>query len=517
MIARDKQLREWILCSQSPVYFCHNYCTIYEASTGSWIPFVLWPEQAQTLITLHSAQLVVILKARQLGCTWLCLSYALWQMLFRPVADVLLFSRRDDEAVHLLDERLKGMYRRLPMWMQARKTPTNNNHMFGLSNGSIARAFPTNAGDSYTASLAIVDEADLVPELNKLMRAVKPTIDTGGKMVLLSRSDKEQPQSEFKQTYRASQTADSPWTGIFLPWYVRPERTQEWYEMQKVDILARTGSLDDLHEQYPSTAEEALALKELDRRIPTEWLRSVHITSLTPCEDPWGALKPRALDVSGARNEVELEASQVSVSASSWLELVRLYKAPIQGHTYVIGADPAEGNPTSDGSVAHIVDLLTGDEHLILSGKVQPEPFASYVYELSLLYNQASILVERNNHGHAMIQKLRQLGAPLLNGTDSKPGWLTTKLSKALMYNTAVEYIREKDCIIRDPDTFYQLSSIEGATLNAPKNAHDDYAVSFCLAMNARNIKAQTTFVHVTSGNTLYGSQEKLRGRRHQS
>ncbi len=515
MEAKDKQVREWMLCNASPVYFCHNYCTIYEAASGSWIPFSLWPEQAQTLMTINSSQLTVILKARQLGCTWLCLSYALWQMLFRSVADVLLFSRRDDEAVHLLDERLKGMYRRLPVWMQARKTPTNNNHMFGLSNGSIARAFPTNAGDSYTASLAIVDEADLVPELNKLMRSVKPTIDTGGKMVLLSRSDKEQPLSEFKQIYRASQSEDSPWTGIFLPWYVRPERTQEWYDTQRKDVLARTGSLDDLYEQYPATAEEALSLKELDRRIPISWLRDVHTTSLTPCEDPGVDLKPRMYEVAGVRNESEWQASQALVSASSWLEHVRLYTAPIQGHEYVIGADPAEGNPTSDDSVAHVVDLLTGDEQLILVGKLQPEPYASYVHELSLLYNQASILVERNNHGHTVILKLKQLGAHLLNGTDGKPGWLTTKLSKALMYNTAVEYIREKDCIIRDLKTFYQLSSIEGATLNAPKDAFDDYAVSWCLAMNARSLKALTTFVHIRPGNTLYDSQERSRGRRH--
>jgi len=51
---------------------------------------------------------------------------------------------------------------------------------WALANGSVARAFPTNAGDSYTATLAIVDEADLVPDLDRLMRSVKPTIDAGG-------------------------------------------------------------------------------------------------------------------------------------------------------------------------------------------------------------------------------------------------------------------------------------------------------------------------------------------------
>ncbi len=121
--------------------------------------------------------------------SWLVISYALWQMIFRPAATVLVFSRRDTEALYLLsDDRLRGMYSRLPEWMKGgHGLVIDSGHEFSMQNGSSARAFPTSVGDSYTASLAIVDEADLVPDLNWLMRVVKPTIDGGGKMILLSR------------------------------------------------------------------------------------------------------------------------------------------------------------------------------------------------------------------------------------------------------------------------------------------------------------------------------------------
>jgi hypothetical protein len=46
-------------------------------------------------------RLAVILKARQLGMSWLTVGFGLWEMIFRPAATVLLFSRRDDEAVSL--------------------------------------------------------------------------------------------------------------------------------------------------------------------------------------------------------------------------------------------------------------------------------------------------------------------------------------------------------------------------------------------------------------------------------
>ena len=58
-----------------------------------------------------------------------------------------------------------------PFALKVRSSPVDNDHEWQLSNGSRVLAFPTTAGDSYTASLAIVDEADLVPDLGRLMAA----------------------------------------------------------------------------------------------------------------------------------------------------------------------------------------------------------------------------------------------------------------------------------------------------------------------------------------------------------
>src|SRR5262249_55033854 len=148
----------------------------------------------------------------------------------------------------------------------------DNDHEWHLSNGSRFLALPTTAGDSYTASLAIVDEADLVPDLAHLMGAVKPTIDGGGNMILLSRPDKNKPQSPFKQIDKAGKEPANQWKSLFLPWFSRPDRDASWYETQKTEILERTASLDVLHEQYPATDAEALAPRSLDKRIAPVWL-----------------------------------------------------------------------------------------------------------------------------------------------------------------------------------------------------------------------------------------------------
>ena len=85
-----------------------------------------------------------------------------------------------------------------PEWLRQAVTK-DNDHEVQFANGSRALAFPTNAGDSYTGTLAIVDKADVIPDLSRLMRSVKPTIDGGGKMILLSRPDKFAPDSPFKR------------------------------------------------------------------------------------------------------------------------------------------------------------------------------------------------------------------------------------------------------------------------------------------------------------------------------
>ncbi len=458
MTPEEKQ--EWLTCAESPLYFLHNYCYVYDAVARDWIPFHLWPAQARTLQTLFNNLLVIILKARQLGLTWLVLGFALWLMIFRPAATILLFSRRETEALNLLKERLKGMYRRMPAWMRCRSILVDNDHEFRLSNGSVAMAFPTTAGDSYSATLVIVDEADLVPDLNFLMRAVKPTIDAGGHMILLSRVDKETPNSEFKNIYKAAKKKLSGWVSVFLPWYARPGRDKAWYKAQKADILSRTKSLDDLYEQYPATDTEALAPKMLGKRLPFKWI--------TQCYD-------------------EQQPIEKPVEKTPSIAGLEIYVEKRFGRRYVIGADPAEGNPTSDDSALEVLDADSGEEVAALAVKLEMSTFGACIDEIGQYYNNASVLVERNNHGHAVLLWLGEnSNLNILDGPDGRPGWLNNGKGKTQMYSYMADSLKDAQVIIHSFDTQTQLASIEGASLRAPEGEHDDRATAYCLAETAR-------------------------------
>lgn len=503
MAVDEQNTRDLARCYHEPAYFVEQYVRIYDAIIGDWTPFTLWPDQRNALQLFHVKQLVVALKARQVGMTWLALAYALWTMLFRPAATILLFSKRDNEATFLLgsrenvqgDSRLRGMFWHLPEWLQSGHVVTNDSaHEWSLSNGSTARAFPTTAGDSYTGTLAIVDEADLAPDLNVLMRAVKPTIDAGGKMFLISRSDKAHPNSEFKRLYKAARAARRlqtafPWYPLFIPWQSRPDRTQEWYEVIKDEIEQRTGSLDDLHEQYPATDDEALGAKTQDKRIPYRHLAKCYQqTPVIPIDDAYAQLLQR---IGGALEDPKAEEERQkrieALSAALDLPGLLLFEVPAVGAEYVLGADPAEGNPESDESSSTVLNRITGNQAAVLSARIEPSVFASYIEKLCTLFNAAQAMVERNNHGHAVIMwLLDNSSVHVMYGHDGKHGFSTSSLSKSLLYDEIVKTLREGDTMIRDDETYLQLQSIEAATLRAPEGLHDDRAMSYCLANTSR-------------------------------
>jgi hypothetical protein len=372
------------------------------------------------------------------------------------------------------------MHARLPEWLRDGQPAAGKAGELALGNGSRALAFSTRGGRSYAATLALVDEADFIPDLASFLNAVKPTIDgagAGGQFFLVSTADKRYPLSPFKQIFRAARPAPlragyllaeggadegaGGYTALFLPWHARPGRTPAWYARVRREMYAQRGSDDDLHQEYPATPEEALALPTFDRRLPPEFLAAAYA--------PASPLPARFLP---------LDAPALAGLA--------LFRLPEQGGCYVIGCDPAEGNPQSDESVATVLDAFGGEQIAVLGGRLQPEVFAAAVAALSAWANGAPALVERNNHGHTVIAWLREHSAvQLLPGLDRKPGWLTNAVTKTRLYDEVARACRTGECTIHDAGTHAQLGALEASTLAAPSGGRDDRATACALALAA--------------------------------
>jgi hypothetical protein len=140
--------------------------------------------------------------------------------------------------------------------------------------------------------------------------------------------------------------------------------------------------------------------------------------------------------------------------------------------------------------------VATGEEVCALAGKIEPAVFASYLAQVSAWYHGAPVLCERQNHGHAVLLWLRTNAPQIrrLPGQDGREGWLTTTLTKAILYDRCAEAVRNGEVVLHSLETFSQLAGLDGNTLAAPPGQHDDRADAFALA-HAGRLRPQPTCV----------------------
>jgi hypothetical protein len=98
------------------------------------------------------------------------------------------------------------------------------------------------------------------------------------------------------------------------------------------------------------------------------------------------------------------------VVSAQFLKVTCAAAGPAEGHEYAIGCDTSLGLDSGDPSAIEIIDIQTGRQVYEETLKQQPDLLAYRLAELSELYNQALIVVERNNSGIATIRKLLELG-----------------------------------------------------------------------------------------------------------
>lgn len=238
------------------------------------IPFELWPAQRKILQLFRQNRLFIILKARQLGISWLCCAYALWLCLFQSGRRVLLFSQGQKEADELL-RRVKVMYERLPEWIlertafvQSFKWATEqvsidklNTSEMVLSNGSSVESMPATqkSGRSLTASLVIADEFAFMQWASELYTGMKSTIDGGGQLIILSTANGA--RGLFHQLWKKAIERLNNFVPIFLSWRMRPGRDDGWYAR----VASEAVSTSLMMQEYPANPDEAFSATDAEK------------------------------------------------------------------------------------------------------------------------------------------------------------------------------------------------------------------------------------------------------------
>jgi len=107
---------------------------------------------------------------------------------------------------------------------------------------------------------------------------------------------------------------------------------------------------------------------------------------------------------------------------------------PIQGREYCVAVDTAGGGEEGDFAAVQVVDVKTGVQCAELQEKVRPSELARVTAELAREYGGALVVVERNNHGSAVLAYLETSERyARVYKERGEAGWLTTMASKPEM------------------------------------------------------------------------------------
>lgn len=183
---KQRHVKEIIKCGKDPIYFFNHYVKIQHPTKGA-IQFNTFPFQDDCVADFLEHRYNIVLKARQLGLSTVTAAYALWMILFKKNANVLVIATKLGTAVNFISK-CKYMLQNLPDWLVLPEITKETSQVIGTSEGSVLKAVPNSedAGRSEALSLLIVDEAAFIRGFDELWKALLPTLSTGGRAVLLS-------------------------------------------------------------------------------------------------------------------------------------------------------------------------------------------------------------------------------------------------------------------------------------------------------------------------------------------
>ena len=364
----EEQALEIYKCMNDRYYMATNYMLIKGSETGKMIPFKYREYQKEMSDTIDDNKMTLILSSRQSGKTILLASKAVKYITFNPNSLVMIIAHKEKQARKILND-IKRIYLDLPMFLQVGISQWNQNSI-ALENGTEVKIEATteDSARGETVNFLILDEFGIVPKniAEAFWSAVEPTISSieDSKVVVTSTPkgmnhlydmwmgavNKSNAFIPLKYTWRDIPGRDDAWKEAKLKSAnMTPAKFRQEYE---VDFVGSTGTL---------IASDVLA--NIDYQEP-----------IKETENLW------------------------------------IYEEPKEGETYILTVDTAYGGE-GDYSAFQIIKVNRKKFKQVAtfkSNQIEPDVFATYIYQIAKQYNMAWVVCESNDIGMITIETLQK-------------------------------------------------------------------------------------------------------------
>lgn len=491
------------LALDDPAHFLDNVKCI-DAKTGETFQFHLndpesgWYWQRDLLDTWLSNDRNLVLKARQIGVTWLAAGLGLWYALYQRGSRILIISINEVEAIKVVN-RIWDMWLSLPSHLRNERSiikpsrgarPTTEIQWIdkdGTASSILAMPATETAGHGETATLVILDEYARQEYAGSTWKSTFPTIDGGGRVIVISTANGVSNPNTGEGNYFHYLWVNATTLGIetgFFGWFVHPDRDDDWYA-NKANALPP----HERAEQYPTTEEEAFI------NTGECWfdLDAVnYYTALNKERKTKPLRRVRFLDH-------ETKAEILTVPSGE----LRLYEMPNEEENYLLACDVATGRG-ADFSAAYVLSLDRPAFVAEYHGSVDPDQFAVQVYYTARLYNDAWVAVEMGGgFGDPVVNTLRDgrgVRPPYRNlyrhtsrtraerRENKMFGYPMTEATRGQALNSLAAFVREHEFGFVPPDLLSEMRTFvtkrmgRGPSPSAQDGCNDDRVMSAAIA-----------------------------------
>jgi hypothetical protein len=259
-----------------PFFFIDQFVWLQPQHGGPPERFRLWDFQRDVLDDMQEQSNIVVLKARQLGLSWLALAYGLWLVTQNRGMTMLILNRNLGTAVELLD-RIRFMHKRLPVELQATIVQDTNDQkmpMLAFGNGGRIISLPSgeDTGSGLTAQYIVADEVAKWKWARATFTAILAIVSGGG-TTLVAISTAKGTGNYFHELWKNAQPgAEQPngYWPIFIPSSAHPARDDAWLEAE----ARKYPDLRRFKQEHPERDLEAFQLA--DEAVFEEFDRDIH-------------------------------------------------------------------------------------------------------------------------------------------------------------------------------------------------------------------------------------------------
>lgn len=483
--------------------FCRD-CLVIVDKNFRRTPFILNSTQRKVLAEIRRLRALgipprlLVLKSRQVGISTLAEALCFWACLTSGNSSALVVAHTIKSAKTLF-RMSRNFHRWVPESMQQKKR-IDNIHEIEFDSGSRMQVEVQGDPRGYTAQNVHLSEFASYVNPEETLVAIMQVLPMIVESLCIIESTAKGVGNKFHRLWqRASGMAlddeipedEKGWTPIFIPWFQHEEYripiedgktfvmtpaehrfmwehrdhniTREQIKWRRWCISTNLDGDEDMFAQeYPANATEAFALSG---RPAFDTKAVLHYT-----QEIADAVRKKEMPA-----KMEIESDPPGQGKIEIVEhergRLRIFQPPKERCTYVIGADPSEGDPGSDHSPIAVFNQMTMDFDATWYGKAPPDVLACHSMDLGRHYREGLIIGEANSMGILFNETLVQRGYPniyfrkvseesVAGEITEKPGYFTSSRTREYLFNTLRKFVRMRMGKIPCPHFVEQMQSL---------------------------------------------------------